>query len=142
MRNSLTSMTSSLPKKKVWETSKLILRGQNTDRLGRKPPTTIMSNISRDFPFSTGVAETLRGSNMISQSCAHSFKLIPWPLQNFLQCNQYDTKRHCDMLSKKSRNICSTRSCHITSPWKSYYSQCVISHECLLSVVMGSSTCS
>lgn len=54
-------MRGSLPKENVWEAGKLILKGQDCDRLGRKPPTTITSNISKDFPFSTGVREILRG---------------------------------------------------------------------------------
>ena len=37
---------------------------------------------------------------------------------------------------RKAKSICSTKSCHSTSPRKSYYPQCVMSHECLLNVVM------
>ncbi len=41
---------------------------------------------------------------------------------------------------RKAEYICSAKSCHITSPWKSLYPQCVMTHECLLSVVMQSET--
>lgn len=53
MGNLLTTVRCSQARKK------LILRGHNSDSLGRKSPATITSNISREFPLQNGVWEIL-----------------------------------------------------------------------------------
>lgn len=66
-------------KRKDLKTNKLILRGHNSDSLGRKSPTTIMNNFSEEFPSSAG--EIFQCLYVIWQISADSFQPSSRPLQ-------------------------------------------------------------
>lgn len=115
MGNFLSSTKSFLPKrKKCLRTSKLIFRGQTFDRLGRKFPTTIISNILTQFPFSAGVAQ---GENVIPQSWTQipNYSLVATKLHNAASMSLKCTVRFCPRKARVSAALRAVISYHLES---------------------------